>query len=279
MKKLLLLAATAFVLSAQSQIRMPQPSPGQVITQDFGMGKLELTYSRPSIKGRQLFKENSELAPLGKVWRTGANSATKLKVTDPIAMGGKAVDTGSYAIFTIPGKSEWTIIINKDSKNWGTNYAEQDDIFRFTVPAMKMKESVEVFTMQFANVKNESCELHLMWGNTAVSIPITTNIRDRIRAQVEQAVSADKVAARTYFTAANFYYELDKDYNKALSNVNKAVEADPKAFYMFLLKAKIEKELGDKVAAKASAEKCITLATEAKNDDYIRSAKELISKL
>jgi hypothetical protein len=279
MKKLLLLAATAFVLSAQSQIRMPQPSPGQVITQDFGMGKLELTYSRPSIKGRQLFKENSELAPLGKVWRTGANSATKLKVTDPIAMGGKAVDTGSYAIFTIPGKSEWTIIINKDSKNWGTNYAEQDDIFRFTVPAMKMKESVEVFTMQFANVKNESCELHLMWGNTAVSIPITTNIRDRIRAQVEQAVGADKVSARTYFTAANFYYELDKDYNKALSNVNKAVEADPKAFYMFLLKAKIEKELGDKVAAKASAEKCIALATEAKNDDYIRSAKELISKL
>jgi hypothetical protein len=279
MKKLLLLAASAFVLSAQSQIRMPQPSPGQVITQDFGMGKLELTYSRPSIKGRQLFKENSELAPLGKVWRTGANSATKLKVTDPIAMGGKAVDTGSYAIFTIPGKSEWTIIINKDSKNWGTNYAEQDDIFRFTVPAMKMKESVEVFTMQFANVKNESCELHLMWGNTAVSIPITTNIRDRIRAQVEQAVGADKVSARTYFTAANFYYELDKDYNKALSNVNKAVEADPKAFYMFLLKAKIEKELGDKVAAKASAEKCIALATEAKNDDYIRSAKELISKL
>jgi hypothetical protein len=279
MKKLFLLAATAFVLSAQSQIRMPQPSPGQVITQDFGMGKLELTYSRPSIKGRQLFKENSELAPLGKVWRTGANSATKLKVTDPIEMGGKAVDTGSYAIFTIPGKSEWTIIINKDSKNWGTNYAEQDDVFRFTVPAMKMKESVEVFTMQFANVKNESCELHLMWGNTAVSIPITTNIRDRIRAQVEQAVSGDKVSARTYFTAANFYYEMDKDYNKALSNVNKAVEADPKAFYMFLLKAKIEKELGDKVAAKASAEKCITLANEAKNEDYARAAKELISKL
>ncbi len=279
MKKLALLASMAFAFTAQSQIKMPAPSPGQVITQDFGMGKLELTYSRPSIKGRQLFKEGSELAPLGKVWRTGANSATKLKVTDPIMMGGKTVDTGSYAIFTIPGKTEWTIIINKDSKNWGTNYAEQDDIFRFNVPAMKMKESVEVFTMQFANIKYESCELHLMWGNVAVSIPITTNIRERIRTQVEQALAMDKVAARTYFTAANFYYDIDKDLNKALSNITKACEADPKAFYMFLLKAKIEKDLGDKVSAKVSAEKCVALAVEAKNDDYVRSAKELISKL
>ncbi len=279
MKKLLLLASIAFAVATHAQIKMPAPSPGQTITQEFGLGKLELSYSRPSIKGRQLFKEGSELAPLGKVWRTGANSATKLKVTDPITIGGKAVDTGSYAIFTIPGKNEWTIIINKDSKNWGTNYAEQDDLFRFTVPAMKMKESMEVFTMQFANVKYESCELHLMWGNVAVAIPIATNIKDRIRPQVEQAVTADKVNARTYFMAANFYYDIDKDLNKALTNVTKATAADPKAFYMFLLKAKIEKDLGDKVSAKASAEKCIEIATQEKNDDYVRSAKELISKL
>jgi len=279
MKQVLLLAMTVCTLAAHAQIKMPAASSTQVITQDFGLGRLELTYSRPNIKGRALFKENSELAPLGKVWRTGANASTKLKVTDPITIGGKALDTGSYAIFTIPGKTEWTIILNKDSKNWGTQYDERDDIFRVTVPADKMKESLETFTMEFANIKPESCELHLMWGTVAVSVPITTNIRDRVRAQVEAAVGADKVSPNTYFAAANFYYDLDKDLNKALQNVTKATDASPKAFYMFILKAKIERDLGDKASAKTDAQKCIATATEAKNDDYVRMGNELLQKL
>ncbi|MDE3234647.1 MAG: DUF2911 domain-containing protein [Bacteroidota bacterium] len=279
MKKILLLAATLCTIAAQAQIKMPAASPTQTITQDFGLGRLELTYSRPSIRGRQLFKENSELAPLGKVWRTGANAATKLKITDAIAIGGKSLDTGSYAIYTIPGKKEWTIIINKDSKNWGTQYAEQDDIFRFTVPAENRKESVENFTMQFANIKPESCELDLMWGNTAVAIPITTNVKDRIRASVEKALSADNVNPNAYYAAANFYYDMDKDLNKALPNAAKAAEANPKAYWILLLKAKIEKDLGDKASAKADAEKCASVAAEQKNDDYVRMAHELIQKL
>jgi hypothetical protein len=279
MKKLLLIAAIAFSMSIQAQIKMPAPSPTQTIIQDFGLGRLELTYSRPSIKGRQLFKENSELAPLGKVWRTGANAVTKLKVTDAIAIGGKSLDTGSYAIYTIPGKTEWTIIINKDATKWGTEYVEADDVFRITIAADKMKESVETFTFQFANIKAESCELHLMWGTTAVIIPITTNVKDRIRASVEKALSGDNVSTNVYQAAANFYFELDKDYTKALTNASKASASNPKAFWLFLLKAKVEKELGNKVDAKADAEKCISLATEAKNEDYVRMAKELIAKL
>jgi hypothetical protein len=279
MKHLLFIALTACSLSVNAQLKMPAPSTGQTIVQDFGLGRLELSYSRPNIRERVLFKENSELAPIGKVWRTGANAVTKLKVTDPISIGGHALDTGSYAIFTIPGKTEWTIIINKDSKNWGTQYAEQDDLFRFMVPAEKMKESMETFTMQFANVKPESCELHLMWGTVAVSVPITTKVKDRVRSQLEAALSADKVSPMVNFAAANFYYDMDKDFNKALVNAKKATEANPKAFYMFLLQARIEKELGDKASAKADAQKCIDLATEAKNDDYIRGAKELMTKL
>ncbi len=279
MKKILLLAAMAIILNANAQIKMPAASSTQTITQDFGMGKIELSYSRPNIKGRAVFKENSELAPLDKVWRTGANAVTKIKFTDPVTMGGKDIDTGSYAIWTIPGKKEWTIIINKDAKNWGTQYAELDDLLRFNVPAETMKESVETFTMQFANIKPESCELHLMWGNVAVKIPITTNIRDRIRKQVETALSADKVTPNVYQAAANFYYDLDKDLNKALANATKATEANPKAYYLFILKAKIEKDLGDKASAKADAEKCASLAKEQKNDDYVRMANDLLKKL
>ncbi len=279
MKKLLLLTAVAFSAMANGQIRVPAASSTQTLTQDFGLGKIELIYSRPNIKGRALFKENSELAPLGKVWRTGANASTKIKISDPISFGGKSLDTGSYAIFTIPGKTEWTIILNKDSKNSATEYTEKDDIFRFTVPADKLKESVETFTMDFGDIKPESCQLNLAWGNTSVHIPITTNVRDRIRAQAEKALSADKVAPNTYFAAANFYYDLDKDLNKALANATKAIEANPQAYFIFILKAKIERDLGDKTSAKADAEKCIKLATEQKNQDYVRMGRELIAKL
>ena len=279
MKQILLLAAMAIFFNANAQVKVPAPSSTQTIIQDFGLGKIELNYSRPNIKGRVVFKEKSELAPLGQVWRTGANSVTKIKFTDVVVMGGKNIDTGTYAIWTIPGKKEWTIILNKDYKNWGTQYAQADDYFRFTVTAESMKESVETFTMQFADIKPESCEIHLMWGTVAVRIPITTNIRDRIRKQFEDALSADKVNPNIYYSASSFYYDLDKNNLKELTNAAKATEANPKAYYMFILKAKIEKDLGDKAAAKADAETCIKLATEQKNEDYVRAGKELIQSL
>ena len=279
MKKLLLLALSALSLSVNAQIKMPAPSSTQTITQDFGLGKIELTYSRPNIKGRSLFKENSELAPLGKVWRTGANAVTKIKFSDPVMMGEKAIDTGSYAIWTIPGKKEWTIIINKDAKNWGTVYSELDDLVRFKVDAETMKESVETFTMQFANIKPESCELDLMWGNTYIPIPLTTNIKARIRLQVEKALTADNINPNVYNTAANFYYEWDKDYNKALLNISKFLDANPKNIGGYILRGRIEKELVDKASAKTHLEKAIQLATDAKNEDYIRTAKGVLGKL
>jgi tetratricopeptide (TPR) repeat protein len=280
MKKFLLIALAACSITTQAQIKMPAPSPTQNITQDFGLGKIELSYSRPSIKGRMMFKEGSELAPLNNVWRTGANGATTLKFTDEVTIGGVKLNAGKYGLLSIPGKNEWILIITKDTTvNQPSAYKQENDLVRVTVSPMKMGESIESFTMQFANVKAESCELHLMWGKVALSLPITTNIKDRIRTQTEQALAGDKVSANTYNTAATFYYEFDKDYNKALTCINKAIEANPKAFWNFLLKAKIEKDLGDKVSAKVSAEKCISLATEQKNTDYVRMAKELIKSL
>lgn len=277
----MLAAALLCSLVGFAQIRMPQPSTTQKISQDFGLGRIDLTYSRPNVKGRALLKDNSELAPLGQLWRTGANAATRLYFTDKVTMGGSSLDTGSYVLYTVPGKEYWEIVINKGLTNWGTDgYKQSEDVVRFKVRATKMNGApVESLTFQFANVQPESLELHLMWGNTAVSIPISTNVKDRIRAQVEKALGAETVNPNAYSAAATFYYEWDKNLDKALVNIKKATDANPKAFWLFLQTAKIQKDLGDKVGAKASAEKCITIATEAKNDDYVRMAKELIGKL
>lgn len=280
MKKTMLAALLLTALSGFTQIRMPAPSSTQKISQDFGLGKIELTYSRPNIKGRAMLKEKSELVPLGEIWRTGANAATKLYFSDKVMMGGKLLDTGSYVLYTVPGKENWEIIMNKGINNWGTDgYKESEDIVRFRVKSMKMAASVETFTMQFAKIQPESCELHIMWGNIAVAVPISTNVKDRIRVQIEKALNADPINPSAYSAAATFYFEWDKDNNKALENINKATMANPKAYWLFLQTARIQKALGDKVSAKASAEKCIVLATDAKNADYVRMAKELMATL
>lgn len=280
MKKIFFLAAMAWGALATAQINMPAPSSTQTITQDFGMGKITLTYSRPNIKGRSLLKENSDLAPLGKLWRLGANAATRVKFTDNVTIGGKLLDTGSYVLYAIPGKEYWDVVVNKGLNNWGTDgYKESEDVVHVKVKAESSSAKIESFTMQFAAIQAETCELHMMWGNTVVRVPISTNVKTRLKAQIEKALDADKVNPAIYQTAANFFFEMDKDLNKALANAKKATEATPNAFWLFLLKAKIEKESGDKVAAKASAEKCIALATAAKNDDYVKQATDLIKSL
>lgn len=280
MKRSLLLAAILCSATTFAQIRVPAPSPTQKITQQFGLGSIELTYSRPSIKGRSLFKDNSDLAPLGKLWRTGANAATKIYFSDKTMMGGKLLDTGSYVFYTVPGKEYWEIVINKGLTNSGTDgYKESEDVNRFKVKAEKLSNEVETFTMQFANILAESCELQLMWGSTIVRVPMSVNLKDRIRVQVEKALSNENVTASTYNAAATYYYEWEKNYPKALQYSVKATTGDPKAYWMAMQQAKIQKDMGDKVAAKASAEKVIVLATEAKNDDYVRQANDLIKKL
>ena len=101
MKKILsAIALAGFALLSTAQVKMPAPSPTQTIKQDFGIGNIELTYSRPSIKGRKIF---GDLVPFNKLWRTGANAATKIVFSEPVEMGGKKVDTGTYVLYTIPG--------------------------------------------------------------------------------------------------------------------------------------------------------------------------------
>jgi hypothetical protein len=264
-------------LGSSAQVNMPAPSPTQTIIQDFGFGKIELTYSRPGIKDRQLLGTNSELVPLGKPWRTGANAATKIHFSDSVVIGSTSLDSGTYVIYTIPNKSEWDVVFSKGTAYPGSQgFKESDDLLHYKAPVKTIKEKIETFTMQFGDLKNESCELHLRWGNTDVAVPIVTHIKDRLRSQLEAAMQSDK---KPYFQAANFYYDYDKNYAKALEYINDATAENPKSYNMFLQKAKIQKAMGDKAGAKASALKTIDLAKEAKNADYVNFANKLIQQL
>jgi hypothetical protein len=224
-----ILSLGMLVADAQ-QVKTPQPSPTQTIKQDFGVSSVELIYSRPGIKGRKIF---GDLVPYGKVWRTGANSATRLKFNDDVMIGGQALKAGEYAVYTVPGEKEWEIIINKGSANWGTEYVMADDVLRIKAKPVKTDNTVESFTMQFGNVKSSTMELQLMWDKTMVAVPITTEIDQKIMAQIDNAMNKDQ---RPYFQAAMYYLDNNKDLKQALAWFDKAIEQNPKLTGCFIKK-------------------------------------------
>lgn len=267
MKHLFLSLMLINVLSdAFTQVKLPARSPRQIIKQHLGLGTLEINYSRPSVRGRKIF---GDLVPFNQLWRTGANEATILTLSEQVEMGGKIVDSGSYALYTIPGESTWEIVLNNGLENWGLDgYKESDDVLRFKVNAQKTKIPAETFSIHVDNITPTSCDLVLEWDHFSVSIPITVNFKDRLRTQIESALTNDAIPP--YFQAAQFYKDYDKNFPKALELATKATEANPKAYWIFLFKAQLQKDLGDLSGALATSVISLELAKADKADDYVK---------
>jgi hypothetical protein len=260
-------------MNAQS-LKTPQPSSTQTIKQDLGIGSVELSYSRPGMKGRKIF---GDLVPFGKVWRTGANSATTLQFSDSVSIGGTRIAPGKYGLLTIPDKDKWTVIISQQTDVTSPAAYQQDkDLARITVKPVINSTSAETFTMQFANVKSNSTDLQIMWDNTMVNVPITTDVESKVMAQIDNLMNKDN---KPYFQSAMYYMETGKDLNQALAWLDKAIEQNPTAFWVYHQKANALAKLGKKEEAKTTALKSMNLAKEAKNDDYVELNKKLISNL
>jgi hypothetical protein len=274
-KAILLLALTVSLtadLQAQG-LKMPQPSTSQTVTQNFGLGKITLNYSRPNVKGRKIF---GDLEPYGSVWRTGANSATTISFTEPVKIDGKELPAGEYGLFTIPGKDEWTVIFNKGAKQWGSyEYKEADDALRVKVKANKLKDKVETFTIQFTDVYPTTAKLQLMWENTGISVDMATEVDATVMASIDAAMKGEK---KPYFQAAQYYYANDKDLKKALEWATEADAADGKAPWIKLLKGRIQLKTGDKAGAAKTAASGLQLATEMKNPEYVRLHTQLLNE-
>src|SRR5882724_9413055 len=266
MKKIInlfILVSLFNVYASAQQLRTPTPSPPQYVKQDFGLSFIELSYSRPGIKSRQVF---GDLVPYGKIWRTGANNATTITFGDDVIIGGKKIPEGKYGLLTVPGSGEWVIIITKqlDVAN-SSQYKQDQDIVRVTVQSHELPFPLETFSILFNNVTNSNCDLDLVWDKTIVSLPIKTEIDSNIMAQIDNIMSKDN---HPYYNAAMYYFDNGQDLNKALEWFNKATDQNPKAYFMFYQKARCQAKLGKKQDAIASAQKSIQLAKEAGNSDY-----------
>lgn len=279
MKKLFYLTALLLLVAyapALAQIKTPAPSPVCKVNQEVGLIKVDLEYSRPSAKGRKIF---GELVPFGEMWRTGANAATKVTFSDDASVGGGKLPKGTYALYTIPGEKEWSVIFYKNTNFWGTpgkDYKEEDVAARVTVPAQSLRDDVETLTMNFNNLRNNGADLEISWEYTKVVVPITVDTDSKVMADIKATL--DGPSAGAYYAAARYYYEEKKDMAQALAWVDKSLEKGGEKFWIVRQKALIQAELGRYKDAIATAEKSTELAKADGNSDYPRMNDKSIAE-
>jgi tetratricopeptide (TPR) repeat protein len=192
-------------------------------------------------------------------------------------IGNKKITAGKYGLITIPDRDNWTLIVTKQLDITSpAAYKQENDIVRVNAKTSRLNDKVETFTMQFANIKPNSCDLQVSWENTIVSLPISVDIDTKVMAQIDNLLNKDN---RPYFNAAMYYLESGKDLNQAVTWFDKAIEQNPKGFFIYHQKANALAKLGKKEDARKTANRSIELAREAKNDDYIRLNEKLLADL
>ncbi|GLR15696.1 hypothetical protein GCM10007940_03110 [Portibacter lacus] len=255
------------------QIKTPSASTAASITQEFGLGEISIEYARPSKKGRDIFGTNA-LVPYDKLWRTGANQATKVTFSDDVKVEGVALKAGSYAVLTKPGKSSWGVnFYSYESGNWGS-YVEKDATASIMVKPAKLQMAFETFTIMIGNVTSNSAVIGLMWDDTYVPINVTTEVDTKVMAAIEKTLSGP--TANDYYNAGVYYLNADKDLNKALEYVQKATKGDNPMFWQLRQESLILAKLGRYKEAANVAEKSLKLAEKAGNDDYVKMNKDSI---
>jgi len=257
------------VVTLKAQI--PNFSSTQHIDQEFGLGTISLTYGRPDVKGRKIFNGTE---PYGVVWRTGANAATIIKFTDEVSIEGHLVKPGEYSLFTIPGATEWTVIINKVAKQWGAySYDQKQDLLRFKVKPYRLPITLETLTMQFTDVHIDEGILQILWERTGIALHLKADVNDRVIANINRMM---KGKDKPYYLAAVWYYNHNLDMTKALSWMMEQEKAQPDAYNVKYWKARIQLKMGNKKAAIIAAKEGLAIAERDENAEYIRMNKEVL---
>ncbi len=258
--------------SLSAQLKVPAPSPSGTIKQAVGLSDITIEYSRPGTKGRVIY---GDLVPFGKIWRTGANGATKITFGEDVKVEGLDVKAGTYAIYSIPNKDSWEIMLYKDLTMGGdvAAYKKEDEVLRIMVKPSALNDKVETFAINVTDITSSTANIELLWEKTKVSFKVTADIDSKIMKAIDANVIKDN---KPYYQAARYYYDTDKDLIQAGLWADKAIEANPKAYWIVLLKAKIQLKAGDKKAAAITAQQVITLAKEDKNEDYVKMGQEVI---
>ena len=262
-----------------SQINTPRVSPASEVEQMVGLTEIEIEYSRPSMRGREVF---GNLVPFGKVWRTGADNSTKISFDTDVIISGKTIQSGTYSIFSIPNKESWEIILYSDVELWGVprDWSENKIVFSsmFDVKKLKKSNTVETFTISFNDLTNNDVNMSISWENTSVDIKIEVPTRSMVESDINKVLS-DNPKSSDYYAAAVFYRQENINLDKALEWMNKAIEMNESPRFWQYRQQSLIMAANNKFAdAVDAAKKSLNLSIEADNQDYIKMNRESIAE-
>jgi hypothetical protein len=260
------------------RLEVPQASPLATLRQRIGVTDIEVVYSRPSAKGRVML---GGINPYGEVWRTGANGATRISFSTPVTIQGEHLDAGTYELFSIPGKDEWTVIFQKASGQWGAYaYDPKNDVQRVTAKPSALSEPVETFTIEFNDILGGTATLNLVWEHTRVPLKLDTGVAGLVVPKIEAAMAG--TGRKPYAEAAMFYADNNLDLDKAAEWIEAAIAERPDMFPLIYQKARILEKKGDNAGAEAAARQSLEMAEKAsgaEKDEYVRLNEALIARL
>ena len=258
----------------QPTLNVPTLSPITEISQEVGLTTVKLSYSRPGAKGRRVF---GDLVPFNEVWRTGANASTKLTFTEDVKIEGNPLKAGTYALYTIPGEKEWTVIIHTNTRHRalaGGVYKQEEDAFRFKIPAQKTSNHIETFTIDFVDITANSTKLRVAWENTEIKFRIDFDVDANVDRQIAALSSSPTgMTHQTEFLAAEYDLHNNKDLTKADQWISAAMEKSAKNPRYGLLRAKILAKAGKRDEALKVVAEANAWATEQKNANYVEQSK------
>ncbi|HRE65735.1 MAG TPA: DUF2911 domain-containing protein [Cyclobacteriaceae bacterium] len=263
----------SFAGLAQAQLNVPPASPDAEFKQQIGFGEVEIKYSRPSARGRVIF---GGLEPYGQMWRTGAHDATSIRFSEAVKLNGNDIPAGTYSLFTIPNQNEWTIIINKIADMHGTSdYAQEQDLVRFSVKPEKSARYYETFTIEVNDLSKDEAGLFLLWENTQVKITIKMNVDEKVMAEINDRINVKKEdRASLFYQSSSYYFNNNKDLKQAYAWIQIANNKAQDAAYL-QLQAKIEAAMNDYTLALKTLKASTDLATTKKLDQVIAANEKL----
>lgn len=256
---LALVASLALVSTrARADLELPRPSPGAKVSQEVGLTQITVDYSCPGVKGRKIW---GGLVPYDKLWRTGANQATKITFSKDVTFVDQPVPAGTYALFTLPAKSgEWTVILNKNADQPGTgrDYKPEQDLVRVKVHAKPAPER-ERLAFLFSGMTDDKASLDLEWEKLRLSIPIKVATTAQVSANIDAAIDG---VWRIYANAARFMLETKKDYNTGMTYIDQSLALKEDWFNVWI-KASLLAAKGNFKEARAQAQKAYELGQKA----------------
>ena len=270
MKKVILSSLLCFSMFAQGQVQTPKASPKSKVQQTVGLTDITISYSRPSINERVIF---GGLIPFGERWRLGANENTKFQTTDDLSFEGGTLKKGTYALYAIPNKDNWTLEFYADTTNWGMpdKWDEQKVVLRLKSGIEKPIMTTENLTIGIEKMEFNGAELAISWEQMNVRFPFTINTRAKVITSIDQTMKSKNISANDYYAAANYFYSEKLDLKQALEWSEKAVQLKGEnAYWMTRLFAQLKAANGDFEGAIKTALISIEAAEKDGDANYIR---------